>query len=67
MQIYKYMSSTFYFSSLRIIDVLGKQQEDKIHILTGFHHLFDLRVRDNAWPYGYAINLKVICWFEVTG
>ena len=65
--IFEYMSSTCYFSSLRIIDVLGKQQEEKTYILTGFHHLFDLCVRDNAWPHGYAINLKVICRFEVTG
>ena len=61
------MSSPIYFSSLQISDVLGKKQEDKIYILTGFHHLVDLCVRYNAWPHGYAINLKVICRFEVTG
>lgn len=61
------MSSPIYFSSLQISDVLGKKQEDKIYILTGFHHLFDLCVRYNAWPHGYAINLEVICRFEVTG
>lgn len=61
------MSSPIYFYSLQINDVLGKQQEDKIHILTGFHHLLDLCVRDNALPHGYAINLKVIWRFEVTG
>ena len=66
-QISENMSSPSYFSSFPIIDVLGKQQKDKIYILTGFYHLFDLFVRDNAWPYGYAKNLKVICRFEVTG